>query len=249
MKLPTDNKANFFSSVILAAFALIQGFRLCFFNPVVRKFSFIPWLIGLFIYSIGAGAAWYWHSDIVSYYAPSPDSLWSHITYSATWLGVALLLLIVVSVLSIIIVLIATATVQSEIVIATLKQTQSSFSSSETGAIKEVTRTILAESFKLIWLIPISIVIAIAGLIPVLTPFAIIVGAWLLAYQFVDIVLDTLKYGGMKRLGFSLRHAIPITIFGLTLLALWAVPLLGWLLPPVAVAGCTWFLSKTNLIG
>lgn len=249
MKKQHSGKANFISSVFLAALALLQGFRLCLFNPVIRKLSLIPWLIGLFIYAIGASVAWYWHSDIVSHYAASPDSLWSHITYIATWLGVALLLVVLVSVVSIVIILIATATVQAEIVQATLTATQNSYSNTEAGAIKEVTRTVLAESFKLLWLVPASILIALVGLVPILTPFAIVVGAWLLAYQFVDIVLDTLKYGGIQRLGFSLRHAIPISIFGLTLLALWAVPLVGWLLPPVAVAGCTWFLSKTHLIG
>ena len=92
------------------------------------------------------------------------------------------------------------------------------------------------------------IFVFIIGFIPFLTPFAICLGAWLLAYQFVDVVLDVMKQGVRHRLKFSLKHWILLLQFGLIVTLLCLVPFVAILIPPVAVAGASTLLARAQLI-
>lgn len=116
------------------------------------------------------------------------------------------------------------------------------------GIAHEAGRTITVESLKLLWLIPLFIILFILGLVPLLTPFAVLLASWLLAFQFVDITLDIFRLKSSERLRFCIKYALPITLYGLSLTVLWAIPFVGWVLPPAACAGAAWLLSSMGLI-
>jgi uncharacterized protein involved in cysteine biosynthesis len=87
--------------------------------------------------------------------------------------------------------------------------------------------------------------IVIVGFIPILAPLALILGAWLLAYQFIDVVLDVFRISLSKRIKFALQNWLPVTLFGTTLIIVCSIPFVAILIPPVAVAGSAWLIGET----
>lgn len=229
-----------------AILAIPTGLRLCLTNPKVRKLAIKPWIAGLFSYFFSLFLAYYMHPIILSYLLSPPNSWWMNIVYYACWIIVAILLFIASSLLSIILVLITTAIFQTEIALAVLSDKYQGLA--QGSVISEAKRTIWVESTKLFWLIPLFITIFLLGLIPPLTPFAIAANCWLIAYQFVDVVLDLFKKGTLERLKFARKNWLFLMTIGGCLMLLWAIPFVGILIPPAAIAGTAWALDRAGLL-
>lgn len=229
-----------------AFLALPTGFKICMTNSKVRALAFKPWLVGLFSYFFSLALAYYMHPVILSLVTSGSDSWLSSIIYYSLWFVLGLLLLIAASMLSIILVLITTAIYQTEIAKAVLSDKYKNLGDGK--LVSETKRTIWVESTKLFWLIPFMILIFTIGLIPIFTPFALAANFWLIAYQFVDVVLDLFKLGTRKRLGFAKQNWLFLITIGACIALLWAIPFLGILIPPIAIAGTAWALESAELL-
>ena len=118
------------------------------------------------------------------------------------------------------------------------------------GLLKETSRSLLTEVIKLIWLVPLMLLLFVIGLIPVLTPFAVLTSAWLLAYGPLDIVLDVFKISALKRFKLSITHSKLLLSYGLSLTICGLIPFFAILLAPIAVAGAAWLVcEERSLLG
>lgn len=231
--------------------AIGAGLQLCFTKPAIRRLATVPWGIGTVCYLASAYAAIKTHPILLDWAVGTPDGIWKTLLYFGAYVLFALLLLIGTMLISISIVLIATSVLQSEIAKRVLLEQGVSLPTDGEGVraiLKDTGRTALVETGKLLWLLPLIVCTMILGLIPIFTPFALILGAWLLAFQFVDIILDLYRLSAWERFRFSLRHGALLVCFGFSLSLCWAVPFLGIFLPPAAVAAAAWLFSSTELI-
>ncbi len=234
------------TNIINALLALPKGFKLCILDKGVRKYVFKPWGFGLLSYLVTLSIAYYLHPLLLNRISENSGSFLSTVAYYFSWTAISALLIVASSVISFIFVLITTAFFQTEIAIEVIKD---KYSYLETESIiSETTRTILTEAAKIVWILPIFIIVFILGLIPFLTPFAILFNSWLIAYQFCDVTLDLFKTKSKQRFKFARQNFIFLAIIGGSYLALWAIPFLGIFLTPIAIAGTAWALKESNLL-
>ena len=229
--------------------ALLQGFNLCLFDSKIRRLCLWPWVVGFVSYFSTITAAFYAHAPILNWVAPVQTGFWQNIWHYCVWLLVALLLLVASTFVAIIVTLILTAVFEEGIIAgvnAKLGVSGREEAAGFSGTVRSATSSIVGELIKLIWVLPLGCLLLIAGFIPLLAPVALILGAWLLAYQFLDVTLYMRGLGVLERVRFSLRHFVQVTTFGLTLSLVWAIPLLGIFLTPIAVAAAAWFLAKEH---
>jgi len=229
--------------------AIVHGFQLCFFEREIRKLAMWPWLIGAVSYVIALVAAYYLHSPIVSWFVDNPEGYWQHTLYYLAWGGVSLFLLIAALILSLVAVMVLAGVFQTSIAIKVLQKSNVQIPKEQTGVsgtIKEVGRTVTVESAKLLWIIPLTVLVVIIGIIPFIAPIALVIGAWLLAYQFLDVVLDVFRISARRRLRFAMQNWATVTLYGLSIALICSVPFVALLIPPVAVAGCAWLLGTTE---
>jgi len=233
-------------NIINALLALPKGFKLCVLDKKVRKYAFKPWAFGLIAYLITLSTAYYLHPILLNRLSENSGSFLSSVIYYFSWIAISALLIVASSVISFLFVLITTAFFQTEIAVEVIKDKYSGLQSE--SIISETTRTILTEAAKIVWILPIFIIVFILGLIPFLTPFAIIFNSWLIAYQFCDVTLDLFKTKSKQRFKFARQNFIFLSIIGLSYLALWTIPFLGIFLTPIAIAGTAWALKESNLL-
>ncbi len=238
-------------NIIKSVYAILQGLLICLTRPQVRKLAMVPWLVGVFCYMGSVYLAYVYHADILAQMVDSPDAWYSYILYGLAWIAVTAILAVATLFVTMMMVLILTSAFQTAIATAVLRELNEETPEEEQGfaaLMRETRRTIFVEIAKLFWLVPLFIILFFVGFVPLLTPIAFLLGSWLLAYQFVDIVLDVYKLKSGKRLGFAMKNAVPVTVFGASLSLCWTIPFLGFLLPPAAVAGAAWLMSDTALL-
>ncbi len=236
---------------VRAFFAIYKGLQICFSKPKVRRLAMIPWLLGAVCYFASIYGAYYAHPILLDWAVGSPDGIWKTILFWLAFVFFGLVLLVATLLVTMTLVIVFTSVFQTGIVQQVLLDLGRPLPEEEAGVkgiVKETGRTVVVEMAKLIWLLPLMIIVLIVGFIPLLTPFALILGAWLLAYQFVDIVLDVYRVTSRERFRFAKKHAVSLIAFGLSLSACWAIPFFGILLPPAAVAGAAWLLSESGLL-
>ncbi len=225
-------------------FALLHGIKLCVFNPAVRRHAKWPWLVGVVSYCGTLYAAYRLHSVLLHHFVSDPSGIWSWIVWSAAWLLAAALLFVASFIVSLVLVMVFTSAFQAAIAQAAFREHTAEVEIPELSLMAETTRTIIVEGAKLLWLLPLLVLVFFVGLIPLLAPFALLLGAWLLAYQFVDVVLDLFHLSARERFRFGREYSRSLIFFGLALTVCWAVPLLGVFLAPAATAGAAWLLSE-----
>ena len=238
-------------NAVKAFIAVFQGFGFCLSKQQIRRLALWPWAIGALVYVAVAVGAVYSHSPLLGMLVSEPTGFISHVLYWLAWLLVSGLLLVGTLLLTVIIVMIFTGVFQTAIATETLKTIGAAVPEDESGVkatLKETGRTILTESAKLIWLVPLICLTFVIGLIPLMTPIALVMGAWLLAYQFVDVVLDVYRIKTRARISFGMRHGVLLVSFGLGLAACAIIPFVGLLIPPVATSGAAWFIHESGLL-
>lgn len=238
------NKANAF-------FAIFKGTSLCFKNTKIRRLAFIPWIVASVSYILTTWVALSYRSSLLASFMSEGNSFFHVFLYNLASIGITLLLLFASMLISIILVLILTSVFQSAIASEVLRMYNHECPQQSNGIkalLSETLRTMLTESFKLIWLLPLLLLLFFLGLIPIFTPIALVCSAWLLAYQFIDIVLDVLLVKARNRLFFSLRNSLTLICFGFSLTILWAIPFLGLFLVPAATAGASWLLAEDGIV-
>lgn len=208
----------------------------------------LPWFVGFLTYMITVFAAVKAHSPILSSFVAEPSGF-SWILFALAWIGLALLLAVATVLITVLMVLITTAVFQTAIVEEVLRHEsgESAIVASTTNLsvaqiARESMRCVLTETVKLLWLLPLMIMAFILGFIPLLAPLAFLLGAWLVAFQFVDIVLDVAGLSATKRIGFGRTHWSTLCAFGGVTAVVFLVPLAGILLAPIATAAAAWLL-------
>ena len=235
-------------SIIEAVIAIFQGGRLCFFSPDIRRLALWPWTIGSFCSLICLIGALFLHQPLLQWLIPVPHGFWLSLLYGLAWIGTWLLLFVCTVIISLAGVMVFAGVFQSSIATEVLKKAGFALPDGEQNlraTIKDTTRSLACETIKLLWLIPLGAIILVIGFFPILVPLAIILSAWLLAYQFLDIVLEVLRVSLGKRMRFAVRHWLRMVAFGIGLLLICCIPFAALFLPPIAVAGAAWWLGET----
>jgi len=235
----------------LGFIAIWHGLALIWKDGELRKLAVWPLVISAISYVLSVWAAISAHGQVLSWIAnPNSESVWGALWYSTAWVLAALILLVLTVAVSFFLVTALSGPFQSRISAVLLIRAgipvPEDFGLS--GLAKEASRTVLTEIAKFICFLPFVLLSVISGFIPILLPVTLIIGAWLLAYRFVDVPLDVLRISVLNRLRFSLRHTVSFLTFGASLMLVWLIPLAGILLPPAAAAGATWLLLETGLI-
>ena len=237
--------------LVTAISSLSGAFRLCLFDSRYRRLALRPWLIGFVVYCGAAVGAVYAHAPILQRTAADPTTAVSWIIYVAAWIGIAVGLLVSTMIISVAIILVFSSLFQTDLAKLALTDLEVPYPADESslhGTVKEAARTVIVETTKLLWLIPLGIIVFITGLFPILLPLTLFFVSWLLAYQFVDIVVDVIKVPPFRRLRYSIGNSLTLLWFGLVLAGLWAVPFLGFLLPPIAVVAAANYFNKVGLL-
>ena len=235
-------------TTIKAPFALLQGLRYCLQEPEVRSLAIRPWIIGTLLYPSSLIGVYYLHSPLMNYCGAVVPSEWnwSMLWYGLLWLGIGIGLLAIFIGLSVLVTMLLCSSLHEEIVAQVLElqgQTRPETSAGFKNTVQDTVRIVTVEVGKFFWFLPIIILLLIAGFVPAMAPITLLTSCWLLAYRFIDIVLETQKLTAKQRLAFAGRHIIPLTVFGFTLHLCWAIPFMGILLVPIAVAGASWLCA------
>ena len=229
--------------------ALLHGIRLCVTEPEIRRLSLRPWIVGALIYVLAFFLGLWAHETLYTQLAPAAGHWWSTALSWVVWFGVSILVLAASMIIAVVALLISTSVFQTAIAASVMKLNGVNLPEEFvglSGSAYEVKRTLLTECGKLFWLGPLLIFALIISIIPLLLPLGILLSAWLLAYQFVDVVLDLFRIRPLKRFKFARSHSPSLLLFGGVLMLLWTIPFMGILLAPAAVAAAAWMLSDES---
>lgn len=239
------------SPLLQAPFALIHGFRLCFGNKELRKLSLRPWLIGLASYLLGVGITFRHHKELTDSIINAVPSLTDRVPYSLMSTILTVGVLLGMAAISFVIVFIFANLFSPAITRLVCAQYGLLPTVSVPGigeVLKQLVRTLTAVLLQMIWVSPWFILAIIFGFIPPLWPVGFLIMAWIVGYQYLDISLEAMGAPVGKRLRFSLRRGLLITVFGFFVLASWVIPFCGIIIHPLAVAGGAWLLCESGLI-
>ncbi len=229
--------------------ALLQGLKLCFFTDRVRRHALWPWGIGFVAYCLSLVGAYYSHATVLDWIEPNVSGWMLTLLHPLAWLLAALMLLAVSIIVSVVLVSVLAGVFQSEIAKEVLAIHGIALGTQEHSLYQEARRTVFVELRKLLVLVPLMAMAFTLSWIPFLAPVAVVIAAWLLAFQFVDLTLDLFHLPIRRRIRFAYDFKLSFTCFGLILVVCWAVPFLGLLLSPIAAAGAAWMLSEDPYIG
>jgi uncharacterized protein involved in cysteine biosynthesis len=226
--------------------APFKGLQLCLTDPEVRRASLLPWLVGGIIAFLVSGILIYAFPMLTDYMTNNITESLSIGSHVIAWIASTLLSILAAALVTMIVVLVLCSYYHYRI--AQIILSKRGFKLKELTALKELGRSSTTEILKLVWLVPLYIVIFVIGLIPIFTPFAFFGWGMLAAYQFLDYPLDTLHYGAFDRLGFVFKHLLGAILFGVTLVLLSAIPFVIFFITPVAVAGASWLIVEMGWV-
>ena len=229
--------------------AVLQGLRLCFLNPEIRKLAIRPWLVSAVCYlAVGTGALLS-HGPLLEMLVPNPEGFWMQALYWLTWAGLYLFLLIATLSISLILALVLSGVFQDSIARKTLAEFGAPVPEEDENVgvvVKDIGRSVATEATKLFWIIPLLVCLFIMGFIPFLSPIVFILAAWFLAYESFDVVYEIHKLSTKERLKKGMSNWPSLIAFGLGLTFFGLIPLAGILLPPVAVSAAAWLWSERS---
>jgi len=233
-------------SLLTPIIAPFKGFQLCLFDSEVRKASTLPWIVGGVIAGLTSGILIFAFPKITAYMLANLGQSISIGSQVLSWLISAVVSILFTALTTMIVVLVLCSYYHYRI--AQIVLTKRGYTLKELTALKEIGRSSTTEILKLLWLIPLYIIVFIIGLIPIFTPLAFIGWGILAAYQFLDYPLDTLHFGAFGRLGFVFKHFFSAMLFGLTLVLLSAIPFVIFFITPAAVAGASWLIAEMGWV-
>ena len=217
-----------------------EGARLTVVSSTIRRYAMIPWGIAVLVYGVAAAVFFSHLSDLITRFAgPVADKLGGALWYVFAFVGI-LVFCVALSFVCLVIVLIFAGAYQSAIIAEVYRQVgkpQASLGEGLSAMLAETLRTAGREVVKLIWVVPLAVLAFLLGLVPFLAPIGLVLGAWLFGYQFVDAALDVRGAPVLRRLGYSVSHALPIVMFGAAFSLLSVIPLGLVFAIPAASAG------------
>lgn len=235
--------------IFSAIWAIPFGFQVCIFDPAIRKLCIKPWLIATISYLLFAGLAYTAYTPILNLLIEEPSGFLGTLWFYFIGTVLVFFLLACVILLSFVAVMIFASVYQIEIASKILEENDFDVSTNvNQGLIKQTGKTALIELGKLFWLIPLGILILLLSFSTILTPLALILGAWVLAYEFMDVSLEALDFNFRRRFKFALKNFLPLTVFGLVLTLIWLIPFAGMLMIPIATASGAKLVSSLQFV-
>lgn len=208
-----------------------------------------PWLIGAAVYLLSLLPTFFFADDLAHLMVGDGSTFWNKFVYACALVVSFLLLFALSMILAMTLTLVLSAFFQEDIARAVLrKRSELVPQLSVSRSLTQEAYAISAELFRLLWLLPIFGLLVLIGFIPLLTPLALIAACWLLAFQFVDLALSVLGLGAFRRWGMLSRRPLLMLTFGALLTILWAIPLFGIFLAPIAVAAAASLVLNSSLV-
>lgn len=228
----------------------LWGIRVCLSDPRIRRLALWPWGIGLLSAILCLSYSWSIHNEVYHRLLPASASILSYLLVPLAWLGATVGLFLISFLLSLLSVAVFGGIFQTRIAETVLRERGHVIPNPEGihANIKDNLVSMKAQIIRLCWLLPLLCVAFVIGFVPLLFPVGLLLGAWILAVQFVDTVLDVLRVPALERLRFCLKYAWLLCGFGLILSLGAAVPFLGLFLPPAACAATARLLSDRGLL-
>jgi len=226
------------------ALYLVRGLKLAL-HPGIRRYVIIPLAINIMVFAllIGAGAAWF--NSLVGTLQPSLPG----------WLDWLVWPLWVVFILAILLVLFFTFSLLANLVAAPFngllaeaveRQLRGEDALPETGLwqlLRETPAILFSQlakmGYSVLWAIPLLILFIIPG-INIVAPFLwFAFGAWMLALEYLDYPMGNhgLLFPQQRRRAREQR--LLVLGFGTAITGLTMIPVLNFLVMPIAVAGAT----------
>ncbi len=234
-------------NIISAISSLIAGIRLTLSDVSVRKLATVPWLSALGLYPFSLLIAYYAHPYLLSWVSSPSDTFWGSLYYAVAWAVVGLVALLGSLFASFLVLLILLSFIQEPIARRVLVLSGVTIPTSSGGMLAE-TRALSSSVFRalgmLTLLAPLFLISLALSLIPILAPLGIACAAWILALQCFDPVFEVLQLSLKDRFKIAFNNKLAFAAFGLTVLLVAAIPLLGFIITPMAVAGAALDTAK-----
>ncbi len=234
-----------------AAVAILRGLSLCLRDGEVRSLATRPILWGVLVYALAIVGAYFSHGWFVGLIASGdPSGILGTIWYWTAWVLASVLLAVVMGIVAVVAVIAVSGPYQSAIARQVLIRrgiVVPEEAGGVTGVVREVGRTVGVEAGKLVRLLPVIVALPLLGFVPFLTPVVLVAGSWMLAFQFVDVVLDLFKVPVRERFAIARRRWLTVTLFGAGTATLFMVPFAGIVLAPAAAAGAATLFAEGPL--
>lgn len=234
--------------------AIFNGMRLCFSNKRLRGFCSTPWLFGFSTYIIVIIVAVYAYPTLVSSIHFTQGGVWGIVLSVLAKISVSLVIAFGGMLIASIVVMFASSYYQYQIATVILTDYRINLPK-ELKFLAEFKKSTIREISRLIGILPILVICFFLSFIPILGLLSIFIGAWLVAFPFFDIALETSGASASNSLSFCLKNFKVVLVFGLTLLPFWIIPFVPVLLTPFATAGASWLIAmdsaalrKSNII-
>ena len=235
-------------SFIYGIFIPLQAIRLIWSHKVLRKYSVIPILINMVVFTAGGIIGWYYFTDWLSALLPDQNGYWYwQIVYYVLLLVFAFILIVfIILAFTIIGSFIASPfnDVLSEKTYRILTGGGQENAVSWKSLIGDVGRALGQEIKKILLFGMLISSLFILNLLPGLGPLlygilSSLCSFLILAMEFVDFSMSYRRLSFRQKLLFSIRNIVPMIGFGISLFFICLIPFLNYLLLPVAVTGGT----------
>ncbi|MCB0358193.1 MAG: EI24 domain-containing protein [Bdellovibrionales bacterium] len=220
--------------------ALLQGCWLCFTERNIRRLALRPVLAAAVVYLSLISLGGYYLSAAVDAIVGTPSGFWSELLWWVAAVGLGLTGSAVAFFGALAGALLVAALYEGSIAEEVYRKLHLSVPAASGGTARELSRQLSGTVFTLLWTTPLIVLASVLGFFPPLTPVSVLLVAWLLGFQALDIALDGLRFSGKARLGFALQHKVAVLLFGLTLAAAGLIPFFAILLTAPAIAGAAW---------
>ena len=234
--------------------AVFMGMRLCLSNKRLKESCFTPWLFGFSTYIIVMIIGIYSYPTLVSTIHFSQGGVWGVVLLILTKISISLAIAFLGMVIASIVVMFASSYYQYQIATVVLTDYRINLPK-ELKFLAEFKKSTIREISRLIGILPILVICFFLSFIPLLGLVSVLLGAWLVAFPFFDIALETSGASASNSIHFCLKNFIVVLVFGLTLLPFWVIPFAPVLLTPFATAGASWLIAmdsaalrKSNII-
>lgn len=220
--------------------SVLRAFKELLSNKDLRGLYVTPLIIGVVIYATSFYLGYLWLTGLsgtllqmMSVYVQIPPEIYNAIATTV----VVILSIATASVVSLIGVNILGLLFIEKLLIKLMAKRGWLSESTETNMLSAMRRGVIDETFKMLLLIAISIILLPLGFIPVLGFIAFVLGFFLIGYELIDLPLMLLGYRFRERWKMNCQQFVPVTAIGFWYSWLLFIPFTGVIfLPPFYVA-------------
>lgn len=216
-------------------------------NSKMFMMALRPWIIGFIVYLLTVTGSFFFQKTLIAQFVNEPNGPWSSILYGVAWIFVTILILLFSTIVSAVFMLVFSAVLQTRLVCASFQNLAIDIPPDQ-SIVMEAGKAISFELVKLLWIIPITLTLIIVGLFPLLLPFTLTLMAWILGYQFYDLIFDIKKIPPFARFKMAIKDTLVILPFGFIVAILWSVPFVSIIFAPIVGIAMTRYLKDEGVL-